>query len=224
MALYLMKSGVTSGPYTMEETRRLVASGTVSPENLARSSGDADWRPLSELLDLSAPLSSASSASARGEGSPLPDGDGPRGVGGWLLFFCVGLTILIPLKNLWHTTQGFKLAWPAFQEFPALRSVVLWEALGMSVIILYGFVVGCKIWSGNPQGRALARRYLLFSLMGFIAIEVVAIFLLRSLPTAMVSAGISGVTKELFNQGIYFTVWWLYFKYSKRVRHTYASS
>jgi hypothetical protein len=71
--------------------------------------------------------------------------DGPKGVGGWLSFFCFSLTILCPFCSLIQMTTNWVKAKPAFEQFPALKTAVLFENLGIAVLLIYGFVVGCTI-------------------------------------------------------------------------------
>ena len=151
-----------------------------------------------------------------------PPQQGPTGVGGWLVFFCVALTILGPLFSLGRMTIYWEEAEPAFARYPSLRTAVYFESVGLAFILLYGFVVGCMIWGGNPSGKRLAKQYLLIRLFGFIVIEVITLLLMSSLPPQAVSAMLGGIVGAVFREGFYFLVWWLYFKKSKRVRNTYG--
>jgi len=156
--------------------------------------------------------------------TPSAPPSGPKGVGGWLVFFCAGLTILGPLVYLGQVTMNLEEAEPAFAQFPSLRNAVYFESLGLALILLYGFVVGCMIWGGNPDGKKLAKQYLLIRLFGFIVIEFIMLLLVTSLPPLMVSAMFQGIVGAVFREGIVFLIWWLYFKKSKRIRNTYGEN
>jgi hypothetical protein len=150
---------------------------------------------------------------------------GPTGVGGWLKFFCVSLTILGPLLFLAHMSSLWDKVEPTFHLYPAgLKTAIYFESIAGALIVLYGFVVGCKIWAGNPAGNKLAKQYLLVSLFGSIGIETVSLILMLDLPTEVVADTAVRVVVVLIMQGICFLVWWLYFKKSKRVRNTYGAT
>lgn len=149
---------------------------------------------------------------------------GPKGVGGWLMFFCVGLTILGPLFSLGQMASGWEEAKPAFDRLASLRTAIYWENFGTTLILIYGFVVGCIIWGGNESGKRLAKQYLLTRLFGFLGIELVTFLLMLGLPSQVVAAALGGIVGAVFREAIYFLFWWLYFKKSKRVRNTYGES
>ena len=168
-----------------------------------------------------APIPSSTFSASAGQ-SLTKSSDGPTGVGGWLVFFCVSLTILGPLLLLGQMVNGWEQAEPAFSRFPTIKSAIISENLGWSAIIIYGFIVGRMIRSGNLQGRKIARRFLLIRLFGFIGVEIIALLIISDLPSEVVSAVIKSAVEALFYEGVYFTVWWLYLKKSKRVRNIYG--
>jgi len=147
---------------------------------------------------------------------------GPKGVGGWLVFFCVGLTILSPLASLGQIALSWEQSKPAFDMYPSIRTAITFENLGMVAILVYGFVVGCMIWSGNRNGRTLARRYLLIRLFGFFGVEIVVMLIMSGLSSEIMAAVIGVVVGAQFRELVYFLVWWFYFKKSKRVSNTYG--
>lgn len=149
---------------------------------------------------------------------------GPKGIGGWLLFFCVALTTLGPLIVVGQMVVGWQQAVPAFELFPAIKVSVIVENFTNIIILIYGFIVGCMIWSGSQSGRRIARQYLLFTLLGCFAIEIQAIFVgvVSDLPPQMVSVLIEAIVQSIFREIVFFVIWWFYFKKSKRVRNTYG--
>lgn len=151
-----------------------------------------------------------------------PVGAGPKGIGGWLAFFCIGLTILGPLFSFGQMASAWAQASAAFERFPSLKTAVCYENFGSALILLYGFFVGCKVWGGHPAGKQLAKQYLKLRLIGVIGIELITLLLMPSLPTQMFRAALAGLVKAVIGEGAYFLVWWLYFKKSRRVRNTYA--
>jgi hypothetical protein len=142
-------------------------------------------------------------------------------IGGWLAFFCIVLVFLCPFFSLckmlidWNNAQAF------FKHFPAIKTAAIFEYTGISIILLFGFFIGITILCGNPQGPKLARSYLLIRLIGFISFEFIAFQMINRLPSKIVSLWWSEVTKILLVEAAFFLVWWLYFKFSKRVKNTY---
>lgn len=158
------------------------------------------------------------------DGGPPVDATGPKGVGGWLLLFCVGLTIPGPLYTLGQISINWEQAQPVFAQFPSLKTAVMWENAGSIALVIYGFVVGCMIWSGNPNGREIAKKFLLIRLFGFIGIEFIAVVLMVGMPSEVVASAIGAAVGAVFGNSIWFLIWWLYFKKSRRVRNTYAKA
>lgn len=192
----------------------------------------SEWAPLSTVLAPNhSPLASApplpsiprpSEPISTSSSMPLVV-TGPQGVGGWLVFFCVGLTILGPLFLLGQMVSTWETSQAGFSRFPSIKTAMIWENFGRSVLLIYGFVVGCIIWSGSSNGRSIAKKYLLIHLFGFIGVEFIAILLMVDLPSKMLAAGIGGVLGAGIKDLFYFLIWWFYFKKSKRVRNTYGN-
>ena len=223
MQIYIAKNGKQTGPFTEDQTRDMVASGSVSPDDLGWSEGAADWRPLRLLLDLSQlpPVLNPSVQEVQGASRPST---GPKGVGGWLVFFCIAITILIPVANLLQMAIGWSMAEDGFARYPLLKGISLWENFGWSVLFVYGIIVGCIIWSGSPKGRSVARVFLMVRLFAFIGVEVVALLMLLTgdLPGEVIAFGFFGAFGVCINAVGFCLAWWFYFKKSERVRNTYG--
>jgi hypothetical protein len=163
-----------------------------------------------------------SGAKIEGEQAQVQVEDGPKGVGGALALFCVALTILTPAWSLIQMTITWQQAKPAFDQFPALKTAVLFENLGCVVLLIYGFVVGCTVMSGSPSGQTVAKQYLLIRLLSGICIELIALIMIGDLPSNVTSGVGGAVARGIIWEGVYFLIWWFYFKNSKRVRNTYG--
>lgn len=121
-----------------------------------------------------------------------------KGVGGWLLFFCISLTLLTPLLTL----------------------VIMWSSNfgpeGMIDLALtaFGVVVGIMIWNVHP--RAFLLLWIFFGLMALLLVLGIAASFISSeeqSPNQIV---------PLFRGLIYIIVWFLYFKKSDRVQATFG--
>jgi hypothetical protein len=241
MEIYVAKSDQQTGPFSEQQIESMLNSGMIVPSDLAWHEGLWEWTPLHQVLNVGNPIALPAKtpfldapvrATARAKQTVIPPvtkshdsgvtSIGPKGVGGWLVFFCVGLTILSPLLVLGQMVSTWKASEAAFGAFPAIKTVMLWENFGSFMLLVYGFIVGCIIWSGNPQGRSIAQRFLLIRLFGFIGVEFISLLMMSGLPSNIVAGGVSGLGGAVFNAGIYFLVWWYYFKKSKRVKNTYG--
>lgn len=220
--IYLSKNGAQNGPFSDEQVRGMLTAALISPDDLAWHKARSTWQPLREILGLSQPPPIPSTPPATDEADRHVSGKSLKGVGGWLTFFCVGLTILGPLFSLGQITQAYDKAKPVLDRMPAIKSAVTFEITGSILLLIYGFFVGCIIWSGSPTGRRVARQYLLIRLFGFIGIEAIGYLMISSLPRNILSASIADGWGEIAREMVYFFIWWLYFKKSKRVRNTYG--
>lgn len=144
------------------------------------------------------------------------------GVGGWLLWFCIALTIGGPILAAFEIEDNWIKGQPAFDRFPALKTAVLFENWSSVAIVLYGFTVGCLIWSGAPYGKRIAKQYLLIRLIAFFVVEAAVLGIISDLPPAVVNAAITAVIPEFLKLAVFTFVWWLYFKRSVRVKNTYG--
>lgn len=148
--------------------------------------------------------------------------DKVSGVGGWLLWFCIGLTIIGPLMSFSSMYGDWIELTDVFEIVPLFKTALLIENLGFIIITTVGMIIGIKIWSGYPKGKTIAKNYLLFRLTGVIVVELIAIAILRNFSEEVLSSVIEGVIGVFFKEGIIFLIWWTYFKKSKRVRNTYT--
>ena len=223
MHIYIVKNGTKTGPYSEEQVRGMLTGGLVSVDDSAWCEGAVDWQPLHALLGLKQPPPIPTAAQPLATPPAIAAQPvGPTGVGGWLAFFCVALTILSPLFALVSMANNWSQSEPPFGEFPILKTVLLWENFGSIGLLIYGFIVGCIVWSGNPRGRSIARQFLLIRLFGFIGVELIALLMMSGLPSEVVADGVGGVVVAVFTVVFQFLIWWFYFKKSKRVRNTYG--
>lgn len=119
--------------------------------------------------------------------------------------------------------SSWEEAKPAFDLFPMLESAIWLENAIIAAILVYGFITGVMIWSGNENGKVLAERYLQIRLSAFVLVELLLLGMLSDLPGEVYAALVGGVFGALFREAIFFGVWYAYFKKSKRVAATYGS-
>ena len=136
----------------------------------------------------------------------LPVIIGPSGVGGWLLFFCISLTVLSPLNILMRASAGWRLTSP----------YLLNDLAG-----LYGAVVGTVLWLKQPISLMLLRIYFIIAagvaVLGVLNLIATA---LRTHESLFLARGFTGALEYV---GI-LLLWFAYFRKSVRVRNTFGSN
>jgi len=145
-----------------------------------------------------------------------------KGVRGWLLLFCLILTTVSPIANVflcWRTYT--RLAWGQSHVAMDVRfSFVIDVALTASFII-FGIYAGIALWRVRSGAVGVARNYLSFYFLANIA--------MASLPFLLGGASLSrrAIHQALWSvvpAYIFYSIWTSYLKKSKRVRATYGAA
>jgi uncharacterized protein DUF2569 len=145
----------------------------------------------------------------------------PRGVGGWLLFFCIQVVILGPLLMLGtFVLVALSLAGQRLLLTNAGLYILLRAAAGAAVAAV-GALAGVYLWMLRPGAVRLARIYLV--LLALLPLGLLAVSSLFPVPAGVeLPAPPVQVPTTLFSVAGA-TFWWLYFSNSRRVRATYMS-
>src|SRR5437879_6178918 len=142
--------GQNRGPYALDQIRSMWASGIITADTLYWVQAESVWKPIVELLATrrtetasvpepapSAPPRAATDsdrdASSKTFPRPVTTG-GPKGVGGWLLFFCISLTILAPIVTFVFMFLGWAVAAVSFHQYPIIRSVLIFENVAKTAL------------------------------------------------------------------------------------------
>src|SRR5436309_10818333 len=82
------------------------------------------------------------------------------GVGGWLLYFCLVLTVGVPLKVVAGLGESYSVAFtrrdPALVGFITILGVF---QIGLAAFSIYA---GVRLWRVRPGAVATAKRFLLY--------------------------------------------------------------
>lgn len=123
------------------------------------------------------------------------------GIGGWLLWFCIATTIIAPLVNVVS---------------------IMSEPSGYSIIDLalaaYMVVTGANLW--RMSSRALQLTKILLAIQFWIGLLLFVIQIAASASGDTGSSSDAGAFRMLVGS----TIWWFYFKKSKRVKATFGRS
>lgn len=229
MQIHIGKDGGQSGPFSQEQVQAMLSSGQLRGDELAWAEGQPDWVPLSTLIppppppipNTPAPYNPYAPPTVAGV--PLvpisQTGTGPSGVGGWLLFYCIALTILSPLLSLIQAAGTID----ATGKVPGMRAPLLVETGGVLLLVGCGVIVGILLWIRHPAALRIVKAFLIGRLTAFVIIEIITLVLMRDMESRLLEAGIGGAVGSTIREAIYFLIWWFYFKRSKRVANTFPS-
>jgi hypothetical protein len=144
-----------------------------------------------------------------------------QGVGGWLLFFCLSLTLFSPIFSLGSLVTSYSESSPYFNGFPGLRVASVID-VSLSVGLMgFSIYAGVGLWRLRASAVQTAKRYL-WCFLGYQAIAAVLPFM-AGLPSAANDAIMTQVAKDTIRAGVYFAIWYSYLNKSQRVRVTYLS-
>jgi hypothetical protein len=136
-----------------------------------------------------------------------------KGVSGWLVLFCVGLTILWPI---WTLLQY------AVSNFIFLRHFTPLFLLG-PIKLVFGIVVGILLWMGKPVAMVVLRIYL--ALAGMLTLWSIFswVQIIMRFPRSFQSvASITSLLSLVLNL-VFLVSAIAYFAMSERVKATYGS-
>jgi len=143
-----------------------------------------------------------------------------RGVGWWLLFLCISLTILNPLMTAFNLISAIAQTARYFRMFPGLLILSIADVGVSCAIAAFSIYAGVVLWRVGPNAVKVAKTYLIVAAV----YAVVAPFsaLLAGLPAASNGAIISAAIVAVGRGLIYVAIWYAYLMRSKRVQATYA--
>lgn len=145
---------------------------------------------------------------------------GGQGLDGGIHAFCSMLTFVFPSETLYRLLRNWALyANPSFS--PQFYWGLKVDTAVLALVTLSGVVTALRLWSGDPRGKIIARRYLLFSTSILIACLALTTLLLRDLPTPEWKT-FNGIFLITFLSHLIFCFWGLwYFFFSESVHYTY---
>jgi len=137
--------------------------------------------------------------------APQPVTTELRGVGGWLLIFCIWLTVVDSLFTL-----------PALEY---LRHGPLNWMLALSLALTaYGVFTGIQLWRARPAALMLLRVY-----FGLVLLETLFTIGLMFYGTYLMHVSIWSIFAWI-RVAAFLVGWITYFRVSQRVRNTYGSN
>jgi hypothetical protein len=143
-----------------------------------------------------------------------------RGVHGWLLLFCIALTILSPLFTLVTFLMSFQIAQDIAFYYPRFMTITIIDlVLGVGLMI-FSIYAGVLLWRVKPNAVRMAKRYLIIFIIYAIISSVLP--LMVGFEDKIVASMAGALIKGLAGSIVYFGIWYSYLTISKRVKATYG--
>ena len=143
-----------------------------------------------------------------------------RGIGGWLLFFCIYLVFISPLAKL--ATAFLESGIAKHSTSQAIQAAVDFEIFSLVVLSISSVAVGYQMWTVEIGALKNAKIYLI-SCMAYNALLPVVFSVIADLPLTYAD----GVLKTGFYNAVLSIIFYAgclyYLSSSKRVRATYPT-
>lgn len=141
-----------------------------------------------------------------------------RGVGGWLLLFCIYLVFISPLMKI--TALMLERGIAHNINHKELQEAIGFEAVVLFMLSIFSIAVGYQMWSKTLGALRNARFYLISSMAFTVAMPFI-FSMIANLPLLLERSVImAGMTYAIFSVGFH-AVCLYYLHSSKRVRATY---
>ena len=246
MEIHISRDGKTVGKFEEEAVLDGLRTGFLKPSDFFFIQGMDDWQQLGTRFSMPSVTSVPDASTDQPEygvestfvSSSAPINNGPVGIGGWLLFYCIGMTILLPL-SLFTLPYGHQFEIeeltarlvrdgyePAeiedyindptgYSPIPEIDNVLSWIVLDYVFYVpltIYAFIIGCMLWARHRKGKMLAT-------VNIIVDGGVSILYGIIMESLEISGGLMVI---VFSAG-WSVLWWSYFQKSVRVRNTFPS-
>lgn len=143
------------------------------------------------------------------------------GVRGWLLLFCLVLTVFSPVFTIFFLAANYQGAAQYFEQFPGLRVISRIDIVLSVSLMAFSVYAGISLWRKKQNAIRIAKAYL-WTYLGY-SIVASGLPFTAGLPPVAHETMIIGVVKNLFRALLFFAVWYSYLNGSKRVKATFPS-
>ena len=142
-----------------------------------------------------------------------------KGIGGWLLLFCLILTVFSPIGTVFSIVTAYLEVSKYFDQFPRLLTVTVIDTFLSLGFMTYSIYSGIALWRIRPRAVHTAKQYILFSLV-YVLIASILPFM-AGFPSSVNETLVIGGAKSMFKGIIFVVTWYSYLNKSQRVRATY---
>ncbi len=144
-----------------------------------------------------------------------------KGIGGWLLLFCLNLVVISPVLTTIAFIKEYHDSSPYFEQFPGLFGTTVIEGILGFCFISFAIYAGIGLLIIRPGAVNTAKNFLKFYL-GFQVVISVLPFM-AGLPSTVNNALFTEAARNIVSTIIFFNIWNSYLNRSKRVRATYEA-
>jgi len=145
-------------------------------------------------------------------------------VRGWLLFLCINLTLIIPFSCIYEASSALGMYFPAASSiqvflFRQSLSYHLGVIAATTFLAIFSFYAGLSLWQLKPKAVKTVKLFLITQLLLMIlliALQPFMVFPLGANPTSF-----GDTIPRLIPFLSYFSVWYAYLSFSRRVHLTY---
>jgi len=140
-----------------------------------------------------------------------------KGIGGWLLFFCLTLIIFNPLALL-SNVMGYGEVSKYFNQLPEVKTLVLVDLAISITLTIFSIITGILLLQLRQNAVKIAKILLLTLLLYVIIIYLLQYILL---PSDITQVAVKHSIMYAVRNIVYFIIWYSYLNVSKRVKNTF---
>ncbi len=153
-----------------------------------------------------------------------PPGDREQEIRGWLLFLCINLTLIVPFSSIYEASSALGMYLPgasSLQFFIFRQSLAyhLGVIAATTFLAIFSFYAGLCLWQLKPNAVKTVKLFLISQLllmMLLMTLRPVTVFTLGASPGSF-----ADTLPRLIPFLLYFSVWYAYLSFSRRVHLTY---
>lgn len=144
-------------------------------------------------------------------------------VKGWLLFLCINLTLIIPFSSIYEASSALGMYFPGASSiqvflFKHSLSYHLGVIAGTTFLAIFSFYAGLSLWQLKPKAVRTVKLFLITQLLLMTLLITLQPYMASPLS---VPASFGDTIPRLIPFLCYFSVWYAYLTFSRRVRLTY---
>jgi hypothetical protein len=146
--------------------------------------------------------------------------DNLEGIKGWLLFLCVAMIFIFPLKTVNMLIQNYISSIPYFNSYPSFLTINILDILFSSILLIISIYAGISLWQKKQNSLRLAKIFLWSGII-YTFIQPTFILIADNLPKIVKDAMLKGSINDALINFTSFFIWYLYLLKSKRVANTF---
>ena len=140
-------------------------------------------------------------------------------VGGWLLFLCIVLVIISPLRTIFNLFVSYSILESLLEKYPGMLMILIVDVFLSTIVMILSVRAGLLLWKIAANAVRNAKNYFLI----FLGYSLIASFLpyIAGLPSSYNEAMLPETIKGIIQSLIFFGIWYSYLNVSVRVSETY---